>query len=140
MSTGRRAYNLLRGYINREWDRLKEWERLDALRELDKPIDAPQGEKPVEESPDKTVIYVPEGTTRPQAALQILDLKEGASFTEIRHAFVKISRRSDPSNFPEGSMEQAQAKDVYRKAHWAYRILTEDMSDAQKRFGSLEIE
>lgn len=140
MSTSRRAYNLLRGYINREWDRLKDWERLDALRELDKPIDAKPESKAPNDEPERTVIYVPEGTTHEEAALQILDLKKGATFSEIRHAFVKISKRSDAANFPNGSTEQAQARDVHRKAHWAYRTLTEGMSDTEKRFGSLEID
>jgi hypothetical protein len=138
MSTGRRAYNLLRAYVGREWDRIKNWERLDALRELeehDKPAEAPKAE-----DPEKTVVYIPEGSTREQAALHILGLKEGAAFTEIRHAFVKLSKRSDPSHFAEGSTEQVQARDIYRRVHWAYRTLTEGMSDSEKRFGSLEIE
>lgn len=136
MSTGRRAYNLLRAYVNREWDRLKSWEREEAIRELED--DKPAPKKP--EDSERTVIYVPEGTTHEEAACTILGIKKGAAFTEIRHAFVKLSRRSDPGNFPDGSEEQTQAKDVHRKVHWAYRTLTDKMSDSEKRFGSLEID
>lgn len=139
MSTGRRAYNLLRAYVNREWDRIKSWERADALKELDKRHDAPQDD-PAPADPEKTVLYVPEGTTHKQAAAHVLGVKEDATFQEIRFAFVKLSKRSDPANFPEGSDEQKQARDVYKKVHWAYRTLTEHMSDSEKRFGSLEIE
>jgi hypothetical protein len=142
MSTGRRAYNLLRGYIGREWDRIKSWERLDALTELDDKIDAPPGEKAAseEDAPEKTVVYIPEGSTREQAAAHILGVSEKASFQEIRFAFVKLSKRSDPSNFTSGTPEHTQARDIYKKVHWAYRTLTEEMSDSDKRFGSLEIE
>jgi hypothetical protein len=139
MSTGRRAYNLLRAYVNREWDRLKSWEREEAMRELED-SGSPKAETKKPEDPERTVIYVPEGTTHEEAACEILGIKKGAAFAEIRHAFVKLSRRSDPGNFPDGSQEQTQARDVHRKVHWAYRILTDKMSDSEKRFGSLEIE
>lgn len=138
MSTGRRAYNLLRGYINREWDRIKTWERSDALRELED--DAPSAPAPKAEDPEKTVVYIPEGTTREQAAAHILGVGEKATFQEIRFAFVKLSKRSDPANFTDGTPECDQARDIYKKVHWAYRVLTEKMSDSEKRFGSLEIE
>jgi hypothetical protein len=139
MSTGRRAYNLLRGYINREWDRIKSWEREDALRELGD--DRPTAPSPkADEEPEKTVVYIPEGSTREQAAAHILGISEKAPFPEIRHAFVKLSKRSDPANFTEGTPECDQARDIYKKVHWAYRVLTEKMSDSEKRFGSLEIE
>lgn len=138
MSTGRRAYNLLRGYINREWDRIKTWERSDALRELED--ETPSTPAPKSEDPEKTVVYIPEGTTREQAAAHILGVGEKAAFQEIRHAFVKLSKRSDPANFTEGTPECDQARDIYKKVHWAYKVLTEKMSDSEKRFGSLEIE
>ena len=142
MSTGRRAYNLLRAYVGREWDRIQSWERLDALKELEVPIKPEPGTETAEREPDpeKTVVYVPEGTSRDEAAAHILGIAKDAKFSEIRFAFVKLSRRSDPSLFEEGTAEYRQARDVYRKVHWAYRTLTEDMSDSDKRFGSLEID
>jgi hypothetical protein len=141
MSTGRRAYNLLRAYVGREWDRIKSWERLDALRELEEPI-KPEGTRdaPAEEDPEKTVVYIPEGSTKEEAACHILGIKKGSNFQEIRFAFVKLSKRSAPVNFAEGTAEHSQARDIYRRVHWAYRTLTEGMSDSEKRFGSLEIE
>ena len=142
MSTGRRAYNLLRAYVGREWDRIKNWERLDALKELDKegetvPPTEPEAPEP---DPNKTVVYIPEGTTREQAAAHVLGVKDGAGFAEIRLAFVKLSRRSSPDNFKAGTPERDQARDIYRKVHWEYRTLTDGMSDSEKRFGSLEID
>jgi hypothetical protein len=138
MGTGRRAYNLLRAYVGREFERIKNWERLDALRELEAPVKPEPSAK--EDDPEKTVVFIPEGSTREEAARHILEVKEGATFQEIRFAFVKLSRRSDPTNFSEGSDEHRKARDVYRRVHWAYRVLTEKTSDSEKRFGSLEIE
>jgi hypothetical protein len=145
MGTGRRAYNLLRAYVGREWDRIKQWERTDALKELGQGIDPEPGTpearaRQEERDPDKTVVYIPEGSTREQAAAHILGVKEGAGFAEVRLAFVKLSRRSNPENFPKDTPECDQARDIYRKVHWAYKILTEKVSDSEKRFGSLEID
>ena len=137
MSTGKRAYRLLQAYVGREWDRIKNWERLDALRELDDPKPKFRHEAPEQiETPERTVVYV----TKEEAARHILGIEKGAEFREIRHAFVKLSRRSDPSNFGQGSAEQKKALDVYKKVHWSYRTLTEGMSASEKRFGSLEID
>ena len=141
MSTGKRAYRLLQAYVGREWDRIKNWERLDALRELDDPKPKFRHEAPEQiETPERTVVYVTEGTTKEEAARHILGIEKGAEFREIRHAFVKLSRRSDPSNFGQGSAEQKKALDVYKKVDWSYRTLTEGMSASEKRFGSLEID
>lgn len=141
MSTGKRAYRLLQAYVGREWDRIKNWERLDALRELDDPKPPTLRHAPEQiETPERTVVYVTEGTTKEEAARHILGIEEDAEFRDIRHAFVKLSRRSDPSNFGQGSAEHKKAVDVYKKVHWAYRTLTEGMSASEKRFGSLEID
>ena len=145
MRAGRRAYNLLRGYINREWDRIKKWERQDALRELDAATYKRNRQEAVSESkaeaePERTVLYVPEGTTPIEAARHVLGVESGASFRDIHHKFAKLNRRTKPGNLEHGSDERRQAADIQRKIHWAYRTLTADMSDAEKRFGSLEIE
>lgn len=145
MRAGRRAYNLLRGYINREWDRIKKWERQDALRELDaatykrKRFETRSATE-TEAEPERTVLYVPEGTTPMEAARHVLGVDEDATFREIHHKFAKLNRRTKPMNLEHGSDERRQAADIQRKIHWAYRTLTADMSDAEKRFGSLEIE
>ena len=65
MSTGKRAYRLLQAYVGREWDRIKNWERLDALRELDDPKPRAARQAPEQiETPERTVVYVTEGTTK----------------------------------------------------------------------------
>ncbi|HXH61238.1 MAG TPA: hypothetical protein VNI20_07750 [Fimbriimonadaceae bacterium] len=141
MSSGRRAYNLLRAYVNREWDRIRGWERDVARRELEEDDDKEKdSEKKEVAQEQRAVVYVPEGTTQEEAARNILGVAEGAGFAEIRHSFIKLSRRSDSSNFPEGTDEYVQAAEIHKKVLWAYRILTINVSDSEKRFGSLEID
>lgn len=155
MSEAKRAYNLLRGYINREWDRVKGLEMLDALKELDSPLSDKQAEmKERADGPRATS----SASTSPQSsssstftedlaeenyeatARTILNVHANATFKEVRYAYEKISRRSQPENFPEGSEEAEQAQVLLRRATWAYNFLTKNVSSSEKRFKSLELE
>lgn len=133
MSLGRRAYDLLRGYVNREWDRIHGIEEANARRELEESLDPGAGEKPP--------VVGGEGPANPKAfARNILGVKEDASFAEIRKAFERLSRRSAPSNFAPETPEARQAAEILKKVNWAYKQLTEEMNSVEKRFASLEIE
>jgi len=105
MSAGRRAYDLLRGYINREWDRIHGMERLDALQELD----ANASPRSTSSSPASTDVDSDPPVDLKAHARQILGVSPSAEFEEIRRAFERLSRRSDPSNFTEGTPEAAHA-------------------------------
>lgn len=135
MSVGRRAYDLLRGYVNREWDRIRGVEESDAYKELEAATKTPHGGEIPPVAPDSMPAHDPKGFAR-----NILGVSESATFAEIRRSFERLSRRSNPDNFPAGSAEQRQAVDILKRVNWAYRILTEDANDVEKRFGSLEIE
>ena len=142
MSEAKRAYNLLRGYVNREWDRIKSLELAKALEELDKPsLETPAVEE-AKTAPHEEVtkIIIPEGMDVKEAARKILGVDEKASFDQIRHAFEKLNRRTQPGQFSEGSEEARSAIHLQRRVQWAYSILTVETSDAEKRFRSLEIE
>jgi hypothetical protein len=132
---GRRAYDLLRGYVNREWDRIRGVEESDAYKELEAATDTPHRGDIPPASPDSMTAHDPKGFAR-----SVLGVGENATFAEIRRAFERLSRRSDPANFPAGSSEQRQATEILKRVNWAYRILTEDANEVEKRFGSLEIE
>jgi hypothetical protein len=142
--TGKRAYNLLRAYVGREWDRIKSLERLEAIDELKSSLNpetawepeeqeraAHQYDAAVEESP----VEKPEAVAR-----QILGVSDTASFAEVRKAFEKLNKRSNPSNFPVGSQEERDAAAIQKRIHWAYRKLTDEMGSSEKRFRSLEID
>jgi hypothetical protein len=140
MSLGRRAYDLLRGYVNTEWDRIHEVEddpaSLELAQSLANPSPKPAGEQP---KPEPGPIAQTQ-EERADLARRILGVETAAGFSEIRHAYDRINRRADPANFPLGSPEAVQAAQIQRRVQWAYAILTETMDVTEKRFRSLEIE
>ena len=151
MSEAKRAYDLMRGYVNREWDRIKGLEMLDALRELDSPLSDKQSKlmdhekagsgSQSDSTRSETVSSDGEGEQNYEVTARlILGVHANADFKEIRAAFEKINRRSQPENFDEGSEEADHAHQVLRRATWAYNFLTKDMSASDKRFQSLELE
>lgn len=134
MGTARRAYDLMRGYVNREWDRISGSEGSDAQRELDEamastPLPTPQPS--TDSAPPLTM---------KERAQSILGLSASATFADIRKAFERLNKRSDPKNFPIGSVEAIKAAEIQKQIHWAYGTLTEGMDTTEKRFRSLEIE
>lgn len=138
MSEAKRAYNLLRGFVNQEWERVKGFDMGDAWRELNE-TPAEAAEK--RERPATTTITSGlEPNELEATARTILNVTAKATFDEIRKSYEKISRRVQPQNFPTGSEEAQQAQELLRKATWAYQYLTKDMSPAERRFRSLELE
>lgn len=143
MSEARRAYDLLRAFVGRESDRVKEtWAEFEKmLAETPSPGSKPSPSAPTASpaEPDpRLTAATPEDTRR--VARRILGVEEGASFPEIRRAYEKISRRAKSENFPAGSDAAGQAQELLRRASWAYQALTKDMDATQKRFQSLEID
>jgi hypothetical protein len=134
MGTARRAYDLMRGYVNREWDRISGSEGSDAQRELDEAM----ASTPLPTSSPTTNSTPP--PTMKERAQSILGLTPSATFADIRKAFERLNKRSDPKNFPIGSVEAIKAAEIQKQIHWAYGTLTEGMDTTEKRFRSLEIE
>ncbi len=134
MSQTRRAFNILRGYIDREWDRLQGLEWFDAQKELDSPTIPAQPATPVE--PPKELS--PEEEL--DLARKILGVSESATFAEINKAYERLVKRSDPARFPEGSEVQAQAEQIHRRVSLAYSKLAATFPSTEKRFQGLEIE
>lgn len=131
MSMGRRAYDILRGYVGREWERIMSVEEETAIKELDLPS------KPKPSAGSIAEALQPED--KEARARMILGVGSEASFTEIRKAFERLNKRSDPANFPPGSSEANQAAEIQKRVHWAFAVLTDGMDATEKRFKSLEI-
>ena len=131
MSIGRRAYDVLRGYVGREWERIQGLEEDIALAELN------EDAKPKVKA-DAGLPPIPE-IDRAAHARTLLGVGPQAGFTDIRKAFERLNKRSDPSNFPAGSAEATQAAEIQKRVHWAFGVLTEGMDATEKRFKSLEI-
>lgn len=153
MSFPRRFYNLLRAYIDREWERIDRAERDRAASELDSPSSSwEKGEgvrtcgseenqgahQTSKHSETPTPQY--RNTDRLAHARRILGVNGSAGYAEVRRAYVRLSRRSDSSNFPASSLEARQAADIHRRIEWAYKMLSENVDDTDRRFQSLEIE
>jgi len=134
MSVGKRAYNLMRGYVNREWDRIQGIEEADARYELADSLQTPGATREIPVVPE-----LKRANDRERAA-KILGVAPDAPFAEIRKAFEKLERRADPSKFTSGTVEANQAADILKEIRWAYGILTDHVDSTEKRFGSLEID
>lgn len=134
MSTARRAYDILRGYIGQEWERIQGVEESSARHELAEAMQKPAA---AQATPDTTAPI--ENEDRGAYARRLLGVAASASFDEIRKQFERLNRRSDPTNFPAGSAEANQAAEIQKRVHWAYGFLTEHMDTTEKRFRSLEI-
>lgn len=137
MSGARRAYNIVRGYVMREWERIQGVERDLAESELLKSLSDVEGSDP---GPSAQGPAYERSVNPKEVARRFLGVAEDADFATIRKAFDKLNKRSDPKNFPEGSKEQEQAAEIQKRVHWAYATLTEDLDPTQKRFRSLELD
>lgn len=131
MSMGRRAYDILRSYVGREYERIQGVEEHHAVEELNKSLDAlPQVKK-----------REPIPPVDPKAhAREILGVPPEATFAEIQKAFKRLSSRSNPKNFPDGSVEASKAEEIHRKVHWAFNTLADGVDNTERRFRSLEID
>ena len=133
MSDAKRAYDVLRGYVNREFDRLRGIDLWEAERELD----APARRTPSSEEP-QIAAAVPED--QDALARRVLGVPEKADYEEIHKAYEHLRKRCEPTNFPAGSLEQAHAAELARKIEAAYQRLTDAVPLTEKRFRTLEIE
>ena len=124
----------MRGYVNREWDRIKGVEFESAEQELQAALDQPTPRKLATPPNDET-----QSVDRQLTASKILGVPINAPFTDVQKAFDRLKKRSDASNFPSGSSEAAQAIEIQRRVQWAYGVLTEGMDITERRFRSLEI-
>lgn len=125
----------MRAFVNREWERLKGLDMIEALRELDTPSSRQEIEPKAPLEP-KLPVEMDHAT----AARNILGVTEKDGFDQVHQAFERISRSTQPGTFDEGSAESEHAQLLLRRATWAYNYLTKDLSSTEKRFRSLEIE
>jgi len=139
MSIGRRAYDLLRGHLNYEWDRIHKVDDESAINELAEGV-GPSDVKPTQRPERELTTLDLTPDQKIDLARRILGVQSTANFEEIRGVYDRISKRADPSNFPIGSPESEQAGQIQRRVQWAYSLLTESMDGTEKRFKSLEIE
>lgn len=132
MSELNRAFNVLRGYIGREWERIADLERDAAARELDGPAMPPAERKPYEYKSATEAMDA-------EKARRVLGVTEQATMEEIEAAYKRLAQRIELDKFPLDSPEMQMAQAIHRRIHRAYTILIEEMTITEKRFRSLEI-
>lgn len=140
MSTGKRAYDILRAYASYEWDQLhpRGANTQSEEQELQQALDQPWTiQKPnTAEAPS-----LPEMPTDPvEKARAMLGVKEGDDFQTIHGVYADLMKRSRPDRFPAGSEERFKAERIRRFVQEAYKTLTDKMDPTERRFGSLELD
>jgi hypothetical protein len=146
MKDAQRVVNVLRSYIGREWERVKEIEKQLARDELNQATATPGGQRPA--SPPavpSTSAPAASGSSLTEADLDrqaraILGVEPYADFPTIRKAYEKLEKRSRPGKFPEGSPESNVAAALRARVDWAFKFLSRHASEVEKRFSSLEID
>jgi hypothetical protein len=146
MKDAQRVVNVLRSYIGREWERVKEIEKQLARDELNQATATPGGQPPA--SPPavpSTSAPAASGSSLTEADLDrqaraILGVEPDADFPTIRKAYEKLEKRSRPGKFPEGSPESNVAAALRARVDWAFKFLSRHASEVEKRFSSLEID
>ncbi len=133
MSDFQRAVNMVKGYVNREWERINAVEQRDAREELDQIPNYPRQNQAPQEEP--TVIVRDASHAR-----RILGVTEGATYDEIKVAYEKLSEMSKVDQFTTGTVEHSRAVRIQRSIHTAYTTLIEEFSTTERRFKSLEID
>ena len=149
MSTSRRAYNMVRAYVSREWDRLNGQEAADAWNELEQsagtvaaPTRAPTIPVPTpplteEQKAAAKELYEME---QERLARSVLGVNATDGFEAIHQAYEKVIRRADPARFPAGSDEAKMATEIQSRVERAYRILSKKFSGIERRFQSLDLD
>lgn len=126
-----RALGVMKGYVNREWERITAVEKMDAVTELDTAFSS----RPTTRAEEPALVVRDAAHAR-----RILDVAEGSTYEEIKAAYDKLHELSKPDQFPAGTQEHSRAVRVQRSIHTAYRVLIEEFSTTEKRFKSLEID
>jgi len=142
MGEAKRVYDLLRGYVYREYDRIRGVELDEAERELN---DVMKGTPPPPRTSSTSSPPAPSSQGEPLAsreerARRILGVTPDSNFDDIRRAFERLSKRGDPTRFPLNSEEREHAASIQKSVQWAYGVLTANIDANEKRFRSLEIE
>ena len=134
MDGARRAYDILRGYIGQEWERINSPAGDPALEAFE----AEMARLP-QPPPANVPIEVAHALT-PEAARKILGAEPDESFGAIKRRFDRLYERSNPARFAKGSDEARQAANIRTRVAAAFKVIQEAASPTDRRFGTLEIE
>ena len=132
MSTGRRAYDIVRSYVGHGWDRVSGVDdRAEA--ELREALESPTPPTPTAPPPPPMTVDV---------ARRLLGVEEGTSARGVEKAYDDLVRAIDPARFAADPQAAARAKELGSRLRMARELAranakSDPISD---RFSGLEIE
>lgn len=150
MGTFKRATRILKSYIHREWERIEGLFQEEARKELDEFLTQPDFSKSLPPSESTEKVAPPPSTMRSlydlnwkmdiPTAYRILNLTPRSTSRELKKAYNRLSERSQPDKFPEGSEERKKAAILHLRVQEAYELLLPVLDPRSKRFQSLDVE
>jgi len=140
-----RAMNFTRAVFNDVKDRIQKLEESGQVRlakdELEKFMRPGHTlEETTISDPGKVYVNSLEPRDLKAEARRILGVAPEATFSEIHKAFVSLSEKVRPDQFPENEAERRQAEGVHARVQWAYHTLSAEISSVERRFKTLETE
>lgn len=140
-----RAMNFTRAVFNDVKDRIQKLEESGQVRlakdELEKFLRPGQTvEETAISEPNTVYVNSLEPRDLKAEARRILGVTPEATFGEIHRAFVSLSEKVRPDQFPDSEAERKQAEGVQARVQWAYHTLSAEISEVERRFKTLEIE
>ena len=132
MSSGRRAFDIARAYVNHGWDRLSTVDD-NAETELREAL-----EKPVPQTPAAP----PAPPMTVDIARRLLDVDANASAKQVQKAYDELAKAVDPARFSADPQASARAKELSSRLRVALELAkasakSDPLAD---RFSGLEIE
>ncbi len=132
MSSGRRAYDIVRGYVNHGWDRVAGVDD-QAEAELRAALENPTPPTPATPPPPPMTVDV---------ARRLLGVEANATTRDIEKAYDGLVKAVDPTRFSADPQAAARAKELGSRLRMALELAkanakSDPLSD---RFSGLELE
>lgn len=139
MSSARRAYDILRGYVNHGWDRISGDEN-EAEAELRAAIEQPL--PPTTPPAPASPAMPPPPPMTPDVARRLLGVDENASAKVVQKAYDDLAKAIDPAKFAADPQAAARARDLSSRLRMALELAkaTAKHDPISDRFSGLEIE
>jgi len=137
MEPARRAFDIIRGYVNHGWESLTGSDETEAERELREAIEKPA--KTVESS-GRPEAAEPKVEMTIEAARTLYGVKESCTSKQITAAYEELRITADPTRFPEGSEARSRANQLMQRIVCGRQVLLDNLDPTVRRFEGLEIE
>ncbi|RYG19622.1 hypothetical protein EON82_21225, partial [bacterium] len=114
MSSGRRAFDIARAYVNHGWDRLSTVDN-EAEAELREALEKPVPQQTPAATPAPTPMTV-------DIARRLLDVDANASAKQVQKAYDDLAKAVDPARFSADPQASARAKELSSRLRVALEL------------------